>query len=94
MVCKVIDVEDWNVVQNNGERAAQVVPHVHFHIIPRPRTDGVPDLRAKSWTMFGRGMREDLDDVEAAKLAEEMRRELRVVVREHEEQQGKSRGKL
>ncbi|KIW85746.1 hypothetical protein Z517_01138 [Fonsecaea pedrosoi CBS 271.37] len=27
---------DYNVVQNNGPGAAQVVPHVHFHIVPRP----------------------------------------------------------
>jgi diadenosine tetraphosphate (Ap4A) HIT family hydrolase len=27
---------DYNIVQNNGPGAAQVVPHVHFHIIPRP----------------------------------------------------------
>ena len=26
---------DYNVVQNNGPGAAQVVPHTHFHIIPR-----------------------------------------------------------
>lgn len=94
MVCRVVGVEDWNVVQNNGERAAQVVPHVHFHIIPRPQTDGVPDLRAKSWTMFGRGMREDLDDEEAAKLAAEMRRVLSEVVEEHEVAEQRRRGKL
>lgn len=30
------DDADYNVVQNNGPGAAQVVPHVHFHVIPRP----------------------------------------------------------
>jgi len=30
------DEADYNVVQNNGPGAAQVVNHVHFHIIPRP----------------------------------------------------------
>ncbi|KXT07451.1 hypothetical protein AC578_516 [Pseudocercospora eumusae] len=34
-LCGVTGIEDWNVVQNNGERAAQVVPHIHFHLIPR-----------------------------------------------------------
>lgn len=29
-------VEDYNILQNNGEAAHQVVKHVHFHIIPKP----------------------------------------------------------
>ena len=29
-----------NVTQANGECAGQVVPHLHFHVIPRFRTDG------------------------------------------------------
>ena len=31
----------WNVLQNNGEEAGQVVHHVHFHIIPRGAGDGL-----------------------------------------------------
>ena len=31
----------WNVLQNNGEVAGQVVQHVHFHIIPRVAGDGL-----------------------------------------------------
>ena len=58
-----------------GARAAQVVPHVHFHIIPRP--ESLPELKSKSWTMFGRGPREELDDDEGEKIAAEMRRVLR-----------------
>ena len=58
-----------------GIRAAQVVPHVHFHIIPRPAH--VPELKNKSWTMFGRGQREELDDEDGEKLAADLRRELR-----------------
>ena len=67
-----------------GIRAAQVVPHVHFHIIPRPAQ--LPELQNKSWTMFGRGQRADLDDDEAEALASEIRDELgRIVERlEHE----------
>ena len=26
---------DYNVLQNNGARAHQAVPHVHFHVIPK-----------------------------------------------------------
>lgn len=74
-VAKVTGVTDYNIVQNNGARAAQVVPHVHFHIIPRP--ESMPEIKSKSWTMFGRGQRDDLDDEEGSKLAGEMRRVLR-----------------
>ncbi|KAF8597201.1 HIT-like protein [Ceratobasidium sp. AG-I] len=27
---------DYNILQNNGKIAHQVVPHVHFHVIPKP----------------------------------------------------------
>jgi len=27
--------DGFNLVQNNGECASQVVPHVHFHVVPR-----------------------------------------------------------
>jgi histidine triad (HIT) family protein len=27
---------DYNVLQNNGTAAHQAVPHVHFHVIPKP----------------------------------------------------------
>ncbi|MFH1456385.1 MAG: HIT family protein [archaeon] len=30
-----------NVLQNNGRSAGQVVPHVHFHLIPRNEGDNV-----------------------------------------------------
>lgn len=52
-----------------------MVPHVHFHIIPRPET--MPQIKNKSWTMFGRGQRDDLDDEEGEKIAAEMRKILR-----------------
>ncbi|MEK6675918.1 MAG: HIT family protein [Planctomycetota bacterium] len=31
----------FNVLCNNGEVAGQVVPHVHFHLIPRTQEDGL-----------------------------------------------------
>lgn len=31
----------YNVLQNNGRVAGQVVPHVHFHLIPRAEGDGL-----------------------------------------------------
>ena len=31
---------DFNVLQNNGTAAHQAVPHVHFHVIPKPVAGG------------------------------------------------------
>jgi diadenosine tetraphosphate (Ap4A) HIT family hydrolase len=36
------DAPDYNLVQNNGPGAAQVVPHVHWHLVPRYPFDYVP----------------------------------------------------
>lgn len=33
--------QGYNVLQNNGSVSGQVVPHVHFHIIPRNAGDGL-----------------------------------------------------
>ena len=80
---------DYNIVQNNGHRAAQVVPHIHFHVVPRP-PDGysskqhsnfyadTPKYSSKqnSYIMFGRGMRTELDDDDAVVLARQMREKI------------------
>lgn len=80
---------DYNIVQNNGHRAAQVVPHLHFHVVPRP-PDGYStkqysrfyadtptyNPRQNSYIMFGRGMRTELDDDDAVVLARQMREKL------------------
>lgn len=34
-VLKATGATAFNILQNNGREAHQVVPHVHFHIIPR-----------------------------------------------------------
>ncbi|KAI2472678.1 HIT-like protein [Annulohypoxylon bovei var. microspora] len=74
-------VPDWNVVQNNGAAAAQVVNHVHYHLIPRPDIRASGKLR-ESFTMFGRGMREELDDDEAEALAAKLRLSIALVLEE------------
>jgi histidine triad (HIT) family protein len=38
-VIAVTGVRDYNVLENNGASAHQAVPHVHFHIIPKPSHD-------------------------------------------------------
>lgn len=85
---RVVGVDDWNVVQNNGAAAAQVVPHMHFHLIPRP------EIRAsgrfsESFTMFGKGRREELDDDAADTLAGQLRAEVAALLaKEAEAHQG------
>jgi histidine triad (HIT) family protein len=37
----VMGAAGYNVLQNNGVVAAQAVPHVHFHLIPRRAGDGL-----------------------------------------------------
>lgn len=81
-------VHDWNVVQNNGAAAAQVVDHVHYHLIPRPEIRASGRMR-ESFTMFGRGQREELDDDEAVEFAARLRGHVKAVL---EEEGG--RGKL
>ncbi|THZ53333.1 zinc-binding protein of the histidine triad [Aureobasidium pullulans] len=84
-LAKTLDIEDWNVVQNNGARASQVVPHVHFHFIPRYPDGRKPPSKkskgdtfeVKSWKMFGRGQREELDEEEAVALAQHIREALK-----------------
>ena len=40
-VLKAAGADAWNLLQNNGQVAGQVVGHVHFHIIPRSEGDGL-----------------------------------------------------
>jgi histidine triad (HIT) family protein len=40
-VMKFARADGLNVVSNNGRCAGQVVPHVHFHIVPRREGDGL-----------------------------------------------------
>ena len=91
-VGRVTGVQDWNVVQNNGAAAAQVVPHMHFHVIPRPELRDKGRERFTS-TMFGRGQREDLDEEEAAELAGRIREAVRGVVVEERDREEEERGR-
>ena len=36
-----LKVEGYNLITNNDAVAGQVVPHLHFHIIPRAMEDGL-----------------------------------------------------
>ena len=35
-VIRATGVRQYNVLENNGSLAHQAIPHVHFHIIPKP----------------------------------------------------------
>ncbi|KAJ2076894.1 Adenosine 5'-monophosphoramidase [Coemansia sp. RSA 988] len=38
-IATALNVENYNVLQNNGSLAHQEVPHVHFHVIPKPNAE-------------------------------------------------------
>ncbi len=40
-ISKVMDLTDYNILQNNGTIAHQQVHHVHFHIIPKSAQQGL-----------------------------------------------------
>ncbi|KAK9373756.1 HIT-like domain-containing protein [Lipomyces chichibuensis] len=78
------DVTDFNIVQNNGPAAGQVVPHVHTHIIARPAisTSNGPLQSSTTIThqrleyaslIFGKGPRSDLDAEAARRTCDVLR---------------------
>ncbi len=62
-VIQATGAEAYNVLQNNGSAAHQVVPHVHFHIIPKYSDAGLQ----MSWAAGA------LDDAGATRLVGQMR---------------------
>ncbi|KAI5288434.1 Adenosine 5'-monophosphoramidase, partial [Ascosphaera acerosa] len=38
-IASAVGVPDYNILQNNGEIAHQVVKHVHVHMIPKPNKE-------------------------------------------------------
>jgi len=51
-----LELDGYNVNINNGEVAGQIVPHLHFHVIPRKEGDGL-DLWPQG--KYGDGEAED-----------------------------------
>ncbi|CAE6407504.1 unnamed protein product [Rhizoctonia solani] len=60
---------DYNILQNNGKIAHQVVPHVHFHVIPKPSASDTEGL-VIGWPT------KQADQTELQKLLDEMRSRL------------------
>ncbi|RPA84227.1 HIT-like protein [Ascobolus immersus RN42] len=70
---------DYNVVCNNGESAGQVVPHVHFHVVPRTRElqdGGKVTGWERTWRMFAKGIRGELDLSEVEEIVGKVKQEL------------------
>jgi histidine triad (HIT) family protein len=58
-IMESVGAQGFNVMFNNGESAGQVVPHVHFHIVPRFSGDGL-----KLWpgSSYGEGEMDDIQE--------------------------------
>jgi diadenosine tetraphosphate (Ap4A) HIT family hydrolase len=63
-IAVALDVDQYNVISNNGERAGQTVFHAHAHIVPKP--NGATGLVAQA----------GLGGVDQAGMADELRRRL------------------
>ncbi|RSH90388.1 hit protein 1 [Saitozyma podzolica] len=63
--------ENYNILQNNGRPAHQVVDHVHFHVIPKPA-----DASDKEGLVIGWPTQKDLSKDDIAKIFENMKSKL------------------
>lgn len=60
------EISDYFLLQKNGRRAGQSVPHLHFHMIPTPRS--IEEIVEKAFHY-----REKLSDEEMALRTQELR---------------------
>ncbi len=44
-----LGVEGYNIFENNGQVAGQVIPHLHFHFVPRRADDGLHHWAGKKY---------------------------------------------
>ncbi|KAG0166719.1 Adenosine 5'-monophosphoramidase [Apophysomyces sp. BC1015] len=58
-------LEQYNVLQNNGKLANQAVPHVHFHIIPKPDRDQGLGIRWKPIETSMEKIQETFDEIKS-----------------------------
>jgi hypothetical protein len=70
-------LRDSPIAQNNGKIAHQVVPHVHFHVIPKPGAEGAShEELAKSGLVIGWPAGEPADKGDLKALQEEILKKL------------------
>ena len=48
-----LNVSGYNIGINNGSVAGQIVPHLHFHIIPRFENDGIKLMPQRKYIKDG-----------------------------------------
>ena len=61
-----VNADGINIIMNNDGAAGQIVPHAHFHVIPRFADDGLRHWPGKSYS----------NKEEVAKIAEKIKNEL------------------
>jgi len=64
-----LEAEGYNVMENNDAVAGQIIPHLHFHIIPRKKGDGLALWAQKKYT----------DGEEAEKISEKIKNVLQKI---------------
>ena len=65
-VMKATDSKGFNIILNNGEVAGQVIHHMHFHIIPRFKDDGLVHWKNKAYK----------EEEQMTEMAEKIKKEL------------------
>ncbi|MBN1764238.1 MAG: HIT family protein, partial [Sedimentisphaerales bacterium] len=66
-IIKAVGAEGYNLLNNNGRSAGQLVEHVHFHIIPRKTGDGI--IRHAPQNTYPPGRMDEI----AARIANELK---------------------
>ena len=61
-----VNADGINIIMNNDGAAGQIVPHAHFHVIPRFASDGLRHWPGKSYS----------NKEEVVKTAEKIKKEL------------------
>jgi diadenosine tetraphosphate (Ap4A) HIT family hydrolase len=69
-IAKALGAENWNLLQNNGRLAHQMVDHVHFHVIPKPNEE---EGLGVGWPAKSDAEMKDMGKEDLAKLAEELK---------------------
>lgn len=44
-----LDYPSFNLIVNNGKIAGQIIPHLHFHVVPRKAEDGLKNWSGKEY---------------------------------------------